>query len=72
MITNFLDTVKYAVNVYSFVIRGEGEMSGRKFAKHIRDIYGSSDERTKAILSEVEKHVVTIESTWRGTKYRVV
>lgn len=67
-----LDTVKYAVNVYSFVIRGKGEMSGRKFANHIRDIYGSSDEKVKAILSDVEKHIVTIEATWKGTKYRVV
>lgn len=66
------DTVSYAVSVFSFLIRGEGEMSGRKFAEHIRNYCGCSDEKQKVILSDVEKHIVRIEATYKGTKYSCV
>ena len=66
------DTVSYAVDVFSFLIRGEEEMSGRKFAEHIRNYCGCSDERQKVILSEVERHIVRIEATYKGTKYSIV
>ena len=66
------DTVSYAVDIFSFLIRGEGEMSGRKFAEHIRNYYGCSDERQKVILSEVERHIVRIEATYKGTKYSIL
>lgn len=66
------DTVEYAVNVYSFLIRGEGEMSGRKFAAAIRNYQGCGDERTKVILAEVEKHIVRINATYKGTGYYVI
>lgn len=52
------ETVKYAVNVFSFLIRGEGEMSGKKFADAIRNYYCCSDERMKAVLNDVEKHIL--------------
>lgn len=63
------DTVKYAVDVYSFVIKGKGEMSGRKFAEQIRNYCGCSDEKMEVILSDVEKHIVTINSTYTVTRY---
>ena len=66
------DTVSYAVSVFSFLIRGEGEMSGRKFAEHILNYCGCSDEKQKVILSDVEKHIVRIEATYKGTKYSCV
>lgn len=66
------DTVKHAVDAYSFLIRGEGEMNGRRFAKAIRSYYSCSDERTKAILSDIEKHIVRICATWKGTKYYTI
>lgn len=66
------DTVSYAVSVFSFLILGEGEMSGRKFAEHIRNYCGCSDEKQKVILSDVEKHIVRIEATYKGTKYSCV
>lgn len=69
MALNYIDTLKYAVSAFSFLIRGEGEMSGRKFAVAIRNYCGSSDERIKEILSVVEKHIVRIIADYRGTKY---
>ena len=63
------DTVRHAVSVFSFIIRGEGEMSGRKFAEHIRNYCGSSTEEFKAMISAVENHIVKIESNYVGTKY---
>ncbi len=66
------DTVKHAVSVYSFLIRGEGEMSGREFSASIRNYCGSSDERMKEILNDVEKHVVRINATFKGTRYYTV
>ena len=65
------DTVKYAVDAYSFLIRGKGEMNGADFARQIRKHFECSDCRTKLILSEVEKHIVKIETTFRVTSYRV-
>ena len=62
------DTIKYGVAVYSFLIRGEGEMSGRKFASIIKKYY-SGDAKQSAIISDIEKHIVTICATYKGTKY---
>lgn len=64
------DTVKYAVGVYGFLILSKGEMTGREFAKYIRNAT-IADKRTKVILSEVEKHILTIRSTHRGTYYKI-
>lgn len=66
------ETVKYAVNVFSFLIRGEGEMSGKKFADAIRNYYCCSDERMKVVLNDVEKHIVRINATYKGTEYYFV
>lgn len=82
------DIVKYAIEVYSFLILGEGEMSGRKFAKHIRNYYSGEpvkensdgtfslhcayNERAHTVADFVEKHIVTIEATYKGTRYGVV
>jgi len=69
------DTVKYAVEVYSFLIRGEGEMSGRKFAKYIRKYYSgepAKESRTHTVADCVEKHIVKIEATYKGTRYGIV
>lgn len=62
-------TMCHAVSVFSFIIRGEGEMSGRKFAEHIKNYCGSSTEEFKAMISAVENHVVKIKSDYVGTKY---
>lgn len=62
-------TMRHAVSVFSFIIRGEGEMSGRKFAEHIKNYCGSSTEEFKAMISAVENHVVKIKSDYVGTKY---
>lgn len=59
--------VNHAVNVFSFLIRGEGEMSGRKFAKHILG-YCSSD-KAKILAEDVKNHIVRIDAGWSGTKY---
>ena len=61
-------TMRHAVSVFSFIIRGEGEMSGRKFAEHIKNYCGSSTEEFKAMISAVENHVVKIKSDYVGTK----
>lgn len=82
------DTVKYAVDVYSFLIRGEGTMSGRKFAEHIRKYYSSEtakensdgtfslhcayNKRAHTVADCVEKHIVTIEATYKGTRYGII
>lgn len=82
------DTVKFAIEVYSFIIRGKGEMSGKKFAEHIRNYYSGESAKENAdgtfslhlaynegahnIADCVEKHIITVEATYRGTKYRVV
>lgn len=81
------DTVKYAVDAYSFLIRGKGEMNGADFARQIRDYYSGEsakensdgtfslhvayNERAHTVADCVEKHIVKIESTFRGTSYRV-
>ena len=62
-------TMHHAVSVFSFIIRGEGEMSGRKFAEHIRNYCGSSTEELKEMISVVENHVVKIYSNYAGTKF---
>lgn len=69
------DTVKYAVDVYSFLIRGEGTMSGRKFAEHIRKYYSSEpakENRAHTVADCVEKHIATIEATYKGTRYGII
>ena len=82
------DTVSYAVNVFSFLIRGEGGMSGKDFAAVIRDYYSGKpatenadgsfslhlayNQQAFACADEVEKHVFTIEATYKGTKYSIV
>lgn len=72
MENSWKDTVSHAVSVFSFLVRGEGEMSGRKFAKAITNYCGSSDIRTNEIVKEVQKHIVTINATYKGTKYSCV
>ena len=62
-------TMQHAVSVFSFLIRGEGEISGRKFAEHIKNYCGSSTEEFKAMISAVENHIVKIYSNYVGTKY---
>ena len=62
-------TVSHAVSVFSFIIRGNGEMSGRKFADAILQYCGSSSDEFKEMISEVRKHIVKIESNYIGTKY---
>lgn len=77
MMTNFRnsltwrDTIEYAIDAYSFVIRGEGEMSGREFAERVRKVYEVCDDAMEIILSDVERHIITIETDWYGaTDYR--
>ena len=64
------ETVSYAVSVFSFLIRGEGEMSGRKFAKVILDY--CANPVAKVCANEVKKHVTTIVATHKGTRYGIV
>lgn len=66
------DSVKHGVEMYGFIIRGKGKMNGKDFANHIRNVYECSAERTKAILLQIEKHVIRIESTYKGIKYWTV
>lgn len=77
MMTNFRnsltwkDTIGYAIDAYSFVIRGKGEMSGRDFAERVRKVYEVCDDATEIILSDVERHIISIETDWHGvTVYR--
>lgn len=46
-------------------------MSGRKFASIIKKYY-SGDAKQSAIISDIEKHIVTICATWKGTKYSYI
>ena len=66
------DTIEYVVDVYSFLIRGCGEMSGKRFADAIRSYCGQGDDRQKAILQDVEKHIVKINATYKGTGYYII
>lgn len=68
--TAWKDTIEYAIDIYSFLIRGKGEMSGSDFAEHIRKVY-DCDEAMGIILLDVERHIITIEADWHGvTVYR--
>ena len=73
MIDNrWLDTIQYAVNVFSFIIRGKGEMSGESFAEHIRKYAGDGTIRQRIILESIKNHVTTIKATYEGTKYGIL
>lgn len=60
------DTIKYAVSVYDFIIRGKGEISGNEFADEIERMYEKSDRRD-AITREIRTHLVSINATYKGT-----
>lgn len=66
------DTVTHAVEVYGFIILKKGWMSGQEFADEIRKHYRCSDEREKAILADVGKHLAKIKVTHGGTCYQTV
>ena len=65
------DTVKFAVSVYSFLIRGKGEMTGTSFANIIQAHYDCSGPREKTIIKDIETHVTQINATYKGTEYFV-
>lgn len=69
------DTVKYAIDVYGFLIDRKGWMSGKEFADVIRKYYSGENsteengtfnlhcaynERAYICASEIEKHVANI------------
>ena len=33
------DTLKHAIDIFAYIIRGKGEMSGEKFGKEIRQTF---------------------------------
>lgn len=65
------DTVEFAVSVYSFLIRGKGEMTGKSFANIIQAYRDCSGPREKIIIKDIETHVTRINATYKGTEYFV-
>lgn len=65
------DTIEYAVSVYDFIIRGKGLLTGKQFSNAIKAYYNCEGLRMQVILSEIEKHIVSINATYKGTSYKI-
>lgn len=68
---NIVETAKYAVEVYSFILSGRGSVSGAQFGEAIKTMY-APDPRRDACIDAVSACVGTVQYiAGRGTRYTI-
>ena len=59
----YLDAVRYAIDTHSKVLEGKGKVTGRKFAKLIREKYDQANPINQNAAELAEAYIDNIEIT---------
>ena len=62
------DIVEYVAKMYSHILFGMGEVSGKRFADEIRKNYLMTELKHQVCADHAERYIVSISYTPRGVK----
>lgn len=64
------DIAEYVARMYSHILYGMGEVSGKRFADEIRGRYSMTERRHEVCADHAEKFIVSISFKPNGTQVK--
>lgn len=64
------DIAEYVARMYSHILFGKGEVSGKQFADEIRDSYNMTEVRHQVCADHAERYIVSISFKPNGTQVK--